>query len=114
MFAMNPAKMQPRFTMLVRWLAAGCLTLASFFALPTSASAQELATAATIATTPKIQTLPSVRLELDTVRVVMSGHFSDGPATQTVEFERPVKGRYFCLESLSAHDGRPFAAVAEL
>ena len=33
---------------------------------------------------------------------------------QEVRFARPVSGRYFCLESLSAQDGRPFAAVAEL
>lgn len=114
MFVMNPAKMQSRFAVPVRWLAVGCLTFAAFCAPPTSASGQESATSAATDTPPKIQTRPSVRLELDTVRVVMSGHFSEGPATQTVEFERPVKGRYFCLESLSAQDGRPFAAVAEL
>jgi hypothetical protein len=31
-----------------------------------------------------------------------------------VDFDRPVTGRYFCLETLSAQDGRAYAAVAEL
>jgi hypothetical protein len=29
-------------------------------------------------------------------------------------FAHPVRGRYFCLESLSAQEGKPYAAVAEL
>ncbi len=33
---------------------------------------------------------------------------------QEIKFVAPAKGRYFCLESLSAFDGKPFAAVAEL
>lgn len=33
---------------------------------------------------------------------------------QDVEFAAPAKGRYFCLESLNAQDGQPYAAVAEL
>jgi beta-galactosidase len=33
---------------------------------------------------------------------------------QVVPFLQPIQGRYFCLESLSAHDGGPCAAVAEL
>jgi len=31
-----------------------------------------------------------------------------------VRFARPVEGRQFCLETLSAVDDKPFAAVAEL
>jgi beta-galactosidase len=33
---------------------------------------------------------------------------------QEVKFEAPAKGRYFCIEALNAHDGKPFAAIAEL
>jgi beta-galactosidase len=33
---------------------------------------------------------------------------------QEIKFEAPARGRYFCLESLSAFDGKPYAAVAEL
>ena len=31
-----------------------------------------------------------------------------------MKFAAPGKGRYFCLESLNAHDGKPYAAIAEL
>jgi signal transduction histidine kinase len=57
---------------------------------------------------------PSVRLELDTANAVWTGQFLPGTEMQEVRFEKPVAGRYFCLETLSAHDGRAYAAVAEL
>ncbi len=57
---------------------------------------------------------PLARLELDSVNTVLSGQFSSGTELQEVKFAKPVTGRYFCLETLSAHDGRPYAAVAEL
>lgn len=60
------------------------------------------------------QSRPSVRLELDFASAVWVGQFADGNEAQEVSFEQPVKGRYFCLESISAHDGRAYAAVAEL
>ena len=31
-----------------------------------------------------------------------------------MRFAKPAQGRQFCLETLNAHDGKPFAAVAEL
>ena len=43
-----------------------------------------------------------------------AGAFAAGSALQTVRLERPVRGRFFCLEALDAHDGKPFAAIAEL
>jgi signal transduction histidine kinase len=57
---------------------------------------------------------PSVRLQLDASRVVVSSQFVSGSEAQWVKFEHPVTGRFFCLESLSAQDGRAYAAVAEL
>ena len=57
---------------------------------------------------------PSVRLELDAANAVMTGQFLPGTERQAVKFEQPVTGRYFCLETLSAQDGRAYAAVAEL
>ncbi len=57
---------------------------------------------------------PSVRLELDPANAVLTGQFLPGTETQEVRFDQPATGRYFCLESLSAHDGRAYAAVAEL
>ena len=57
---------------------------------------------------------PSVRLSLDSARVVMAGQFLPGTEPQEVNFPTAATGRYFCLETLSAQDGRPYAAVAEL
>ena len=34
--------------------------------------------------------------------------------TQEIKFAAPATGRFFCLESLNAQDGKPYAAVAEL
>ncbi len=53
-------------------------------------------------------------LALDGVSPVHAGAFSQGPAVQEVRLAKPIEGRQFCLESRSAHDGKPFAAVAEL
>jgi beta-galactosidase len=55
---------------------------------------------------------PKVTLQLDTP--VIETQFAPGGQMQEVEFPAPVKGRYFCLEALSAFDDKPFAAVAEL
>jgi signal transduction histidine kinase len=57
---------------------------------------------------------PSVRLELNSANVVLTGQFSEGMEVQEVKFDHPAQGRFFCLETLSAHDGRAYAAVAEL
>lgn len=62
----------------------------------------------------KNKSRPPVRLELDAANVVLTGQFSGGTETQEKKFEKPVTGRFFCLETLSAHDGRAYAAVAEL
>ncbi len=43
-----------------------------------------------------------------------AGTFAAGSALQEVRLERPAQGRFFCLEALDAHDGKPFAAIAEL
>ena len=57
---------------------------------------------------------PLVRLELDSAGFVESGQFLPGNDVQEVKFEKPVSGRFFCLESLSAYGGGPYAAAAEL
>ena len=70
--------------------------------------------------------LDQLRPELDFARVpdarqaitlgpqVHAGTFATGPEVQEIRFGAPVRGRQFCIESLSAHDGQPFAAIAEL
>jgi beta-galactosidase len=57
---------------------------------------------------------PAVRLSLDSVKPAKQGQFAGGVALQEIRFDTPIKGRYFCLESQSAQDGKAFAAVAEL
>ena len=42
------------------------------------------------------------------------GAFAPGPDLQEVLLTVPARGRYFCLEAIDAHDGRPFAAIAEI
>jgi len=56
----------------------------------------------------------TTRLHLDGVTPAHEGEFAQGSQTQEVRFAAPVTGRQFCLESLDAFDGKPYAAVAEL
>ena len=57
---------------------------------------------------------PSVKLNLESVAPAHSGTFAPGADTQEIKFIPPASGKFFCLESLNAHDGQPYAAVAEL
>src|ERR1035437_1480158 len=57
---------------------------------------------------------PSVKLNLESVAPAHSGTFAPGADTQEIKFIAPASGKFFCLESLNAHDGQPYAAVAEL
>jgi beta-galactosidase len=57
---------------------------------------------------------PKVTLQLDSAKPVLAAQFAPGSQMQEIRFDAPAQGRYFCLESLSAFDGKPFAAVAEL
>ncbi|HEX8237514.1 MAG TPA: beta-galactosidase [Abditibacteriaceae bacterium] len=72
--------------------------------------------------------LDEVRLELDWARPVRAkgtfgvegiapaaeGTFSNESDWQEVHFTKPQQGRYLCIETLNAHKGEPFAAIAEL
>jgi beta-galactosidase len=55
---------------------------------------------------------PQGRLTLD--QPAYTGTFAPGPEVQEVKFLKSLDGRQFCIESLNAHDGKPFAAIAEL
>lgn len=57
---------------------------------------------------------PEVTLQLGSAKPVMAGSFAPGAVNQEFKFPQIATGRFFCLESLSAHDGKPYAAVAEL
>jgi beta-galactosidase len=57
---------------------------------------------------------PVVKLNLTSATPVHTGSFAPGADTQEIKFAAPATGKYFCLESLNAQDGKPYAAVAEL
>ena len=56
----------------------------------------------------------AVRINLNPGKVAAAGQFYPDDRRQEVRFAQAVQGRYFCLETLSAYDGRPYAAMAEL
>ena len=57
---------------------------------------------------------PAVKVNLDATTVAISGSFAPGADTQEIKFAKPAAGNFFCLESLNAQDGKPYAAIAEL
>lgn len=57
---------------------------------------------------------PEVTLKLDGVAPTYTGTFSAGSELQEVKFTKFATGKFFCLESLNAHDNGPYAAIAEL
>ena len=57
---------------------------------------------------------PPVNLNLTDSVTAISGSFAPGADTQEIHFLNSAAGKFFCLESLNAFDGKPFAAVAEL
>ncbi|MGF7138181.1 beta-galactosidase [Roseimarinus sediminis] len=57
---------------------------------------------------------PKVDLNFSSTDPVLSSSFKPGGETQTVKFEGNNSGRYFAIEAISSHDGKPYAAIAEL
>ncbi len=57
---------------------------------------------------------PPAALRLGADLLVLAAEFAPGAQAQEFTFDAPAAGRHFCLETLSALDGRPFAAVAVL
>jgi beta-galactosidase len=55
-----------------------------------------------------------VKLRADFGQPAHAGSFDAGSALQDVRFSKGAKGRFFCLESVNAQDGKPFAGVAEI
>jgi beta-galactosidase len=56
---------------------------------------------------------PGQKFKSASLNPFFKGTFSTGNVWQTVKFDA-VNGRYFCLETLNAHDGSPYATCAEL
>jgi beta-galactosidase len=57
---------------------------------------------------------PEVKLNLESAQTTLAASFIPGAAQMEVKLNAPAKGRYFCFESLSAQDGQPYAAIAEV
>lgn len=57
---------------------------------------------------------PGQEFKADGLEAVTEGEFAQGTDWQVIKLPAPATGRYFALESLDAHDGKNFAAVAEL
>jgi beta-galactosidase len=57
---------------------------------------------------------PEVKTALHPDYIVCKGEFEPGVEARVITFPKPATGRFFALESLNAHDGKPYAAVAEL
>ena len=55
-----------------------------------------------------------VKLRADFGAPTHAGSFAPGSNLQEVRLSAPARGRYFCLEALSAQDGKHSAAVAEI
>lgn len=53
-------------------------------------------------------------LDLSAENPIKTGSFKPGNGWQEVKFDRPVKGRYVCLEALNAQDGKELACIAEI
>ena len=56
----------------------------------------------------------TMRPALTGIEPVKTGEFTAGGEPQEVKFDQPARGKYVCLESISAFNGAPDAAVAEL
>lgn len=54
------------------------------------------------------------QLNLDGKKPIFSGAFAPGSEVQEVKFPQAAEGKQFCIETLNAQDGKPFAAIAEL
>jgi len=57
---------------------------------------------------------PEVTLHLGGMAPTWTGTFAAGAEAQDIHFTKTATGKNFCLESESALDGKPYAAVAEL
>ena len=54
------------------------------------------------------------KLKLTGEKVVHEGAFTPGNGWQEVKFNKPVTGRYVCIEALNSQDGKDLACIAEM
>lgn len=53
-------------------------------------------------------------LKLDSESPVLTGMFKPGNGWQEARFDKPVTGRYICIEAMNAIDGKDMACIAEM
>lgn len=53
-------------------------------------------------------------LKLNSESPVLTGTFKPGNGWQEARFDKPVTGRYICIEALNAIDGKDLACIAEM
>ncbi len=53
-------------------------------------------------------------LKLESESPVLTGTFKPGNGWQEARFDKPVTGRYICIEALNAIDGKDLACIAEM
>lgn len=58
--------------------------------------------------------LAGSKIQLNRSQLVKNGTLEDKDNWQNVQFEKPVSGRFICLESLSVYEDSPVTAIAEL
>jgi len=62
---------------------------------------------------PQTHRLEGQNLDLSGETPVMEGEFKAGNGWQEVKFDKPVSGRYFCIEALNSHNNREYCCIAE-
>lgn len=63
---------------------------------------------------PLIHRKEGENLDLSAEHPVLTGSFKPGNGWQEMNFDKPVTGRYVCLEALNAQDGKNPACIAEM
>ncbi len=63
---------------------------------------------------PQTHRLEGQKLDLSGEKPVHSGTLKEGNGWQEVKFDKPVSGRYFCIEALNSHWNREYCCISEL
>lgn len=54
------------------------------------------------------------KLTLGETKPLVTGEFPQGSGYREIKFDKPVKARQFCIQSLNAHNDSPHAAIGEI